>query len=69
MIIGTLLLVLEFVGYTLFEILFDTPREERNLRKSFSDEYEEYSQRVPGWIPRMREQRLEARLKHNSLTL
>ncbi len=54
MIIGTALLVLEFTGYALFDPLFSAPREERNLRKSFTDEYEEYSKLVPAWIPRKR---------------
>lgn len=53
MMIGTALLVLEFIGYTLIEILFEMPREERNLRKSFPNKYEEYSKRVPKWIPRI----------------
>jgi protein-S-isoprenylcysteine O-methyltransferase Ste14 len=52
MTIGTWLLLLQFASYTLLEILVDAPREERNLRKIFADEYEEYSQRVPSWIPR-----------------
>ncbi len=54
MMIGTALLVLEFIGYALLEILFDTPREERNLRRSFPDEFNEYSKWVPAWIPRIR---------------
>ncbi|MFQ6135327.1 MAG: methyltransferase family protein [Nitrososphaerales archaeon] len=54
MMIGTALLVLEFIGYALLEILFDTPREEKTLRKSFPEEYEEYSKRVPSWIPRIK---------------
>lgn len=52
MTIGTGLLLLQFASYTLFEILVDAPREERNLRKIFAGEYEEYSERVPSWIPR-----------------
>ncbi len=58
MIIGTVLMVSEFIGYTLFETLFDTPREEQSLRKIFPDEYEEYSKRVPRWIPRIRKERM-----------
>ncbi len=52
MTIGTELLLLQFASYTLFEILVDAPREERNLMKIFPSEYEEYSERVPSWIPR-----------------
>ncbi len=54
MIAGTALLLLEFVGYLFFEILFDAPREERNLRKNFPGEYEEYSKQGAGWIPRIK---------------
>jgi protein-S-isoprenylcysteine O-methyltransferase Ste14 len=49
--IGTTLL---FIAGILYEILIETPREERNLRKIFPDEYDEYSKRVPSWIPRIR---------------
>lgn len=52
--VGTALLVLAFVGYALLETLLDAPHEERNLRKSFPHMYEEYSSRVPAWIPRGR---------------
>ena len=52
MSIGSMLLLLQFVGYTLLEARVDVPREERRLRNSFSTEYDEYSRRVPGWIPR-----------------
>lgn len=54
MIIGTALLVLQFVAYTLFETLFASCYEERGVRKIFPREYEEYSKRVPRWIPRIR---------------
>ena len=54
MIIGTALLVLEFVAYTLFETLFASYYEERSVRSNFPREYEEYSKRVPRWIPRIR---------------
>ena len=52
-IIGTALLGLEFVAYTLFETLF-AYYEERSVRRNFPREYEEYSKRVPMWIPRIR---------------
>lgn len=52
LIIGTLLLIVQFVGHTLLEI-FGAPLEERSLRKSMP-EYEEYAKRVPAWIPRIR---------------
>ncbi len=52
LIIGTGFLLLQFASYTLLETLVDAPREERNLRKIFAGEYEEYSERVPSWIPR-----------------
>jgi protein-S-isoprenylcysteine O-methyltransferase Ste14 len=52
LIIGTGFLLLQFASYTLLEILVDAPREERNLREIFAVEYEQYSERVPSWIPR-----------------
>jgi protein-S-isoprenylcysteine O-methyltransferase Ste14 len=53
-LIGTTLLFVEFIIATLFELLIETPREERKLREIFPLEYDEYSKRVPGWIPRIR---------------
>jgi protein-S-isoprenylcysteine O-methyltransferase Ste14 len=52
LIIGTAVLSLEIVFYTLIDPLFNVPREEKKLRKIFAGEYEEYSNRVPRWIPR-----------------
>ena len=52
--IGTTLLVIEFFAYTLIELLIETPLEERNLKKIFPVEYDEYSERVPAWIPVIR---------------
>lgn len=54
MMIGTLLLILQFVGYALLEFLVETPLEEKGLRRSFPEEYEVYSKQVPRWIPRIR---------------
>lgn len=53
MMIGTTLLILQFIGYSLFEII-GTRHEERNLRKVFPHEYEEYSKQGPAWIPKIR---------------
>lgn len=55
LMIGTALLLLEFLGYVLIDPLFSAVREERNLRKSFPDEYEEYSKQIPSWISRISE--------------
>jgi protein-S-isoprenylcysteine O-methyltransferase Ste14 len=56
-LIGTMLLSLEIIVYTLIDPLYWAPHEEQNLRKSFPDEYEKYSKRVPRWIPRTKRNR------------
>lgn len=54
MMIGTTVLLLEFVVYMLIDSLFSVPFEERKLREIFPGEYEDYSSRVPRWIPKKR---------------
>tara|TARA_B100001971_G_C18205334_1_gene547215 strand:+ start:703 stop:978 length:276 start_codon:yes stop_codon:yes gene_type:complete len=53
LLIGTVLIVILPLGYAMIKILLDTILEERNLRKNFPKEYEEYSRKVPSWIPRI----------------
>lgn len=40
-------------GMTLY-VVFATPWEERDLERTFGEDYRRYRKRVPGWIPRLR---------------
>jgi protein-S-isoprenylcysteine O-methyltransferase Ste14 len=54
LMLGTVVQLLGSIAYALIDPLYSGPKEERELREAFPDEFEEYSKRTPGWIPRIR---------------